>query len=566
MLSLREVRSRMPPITLKPRTTIIIGSSPSGSSYRSSSSSSGSCTLPVTNVVDHPHLAAVQCKITVGRDGTALLFHDTPFAQTTPHAGYPARGTTYLKQPNSVIAPIAALEDYRRGSGTTLQSGDIISFSTCLNAPSFVVVDERITARNGSPCNLSLLEIDENLLLSHVLPCLPLAALARLALTSAETATLVAIHLVDSHRWGTQSVNITKVLGEVSTRQELISAAIHIVSSHVNLGEKSLWQLVNYQHKEYDSRYWDSRYSVPETDTFARIPRIEAGSEQNGAAHLLMKIIPREERRQLGHVFSALAVRMMPAQLVALLTTLQKTGLGEVWPHGYRGGATRHSRYEPDDCRVVRLQADQICWGTVAQCSKLSAWTPELLVSLGKAIGSSGFELGSHFNDSGLADDPTAIKSVVDLWTCGLDDDHANEFIIGFHRFGDNLREAFDSILDLALDEEYSLARVLGLVGMLDTVAYGEADQVVTYDDWGREEREQYYSIPSEFLTQWSREKSFPVACSLEEIDAVMGCIARLTREAQEHFYSLRLAWISELVPEEGAMAANQVDKLRALS
>ena len=570
MLSLHEVRSRMPPITLKPCMTIIIGSSPSGNSYRSSgsssyrSSSSSSCTLRVTNIVDHPHVAAVQCKIIVGRDGTALLFYDTPFAQTAPHAGYPARGTTYLKR-LGVIAPIAALEDYHRSSGTTLQSGDVISFSLVLDAPSFVVVDERAgcsTARNGSPCNLSLLQIDENLLLSHVLPCLPLEALAKLALTSAETATLVATHLVESHRWGSQSVNITEALGEVSTRQELISAAMGVVSSHVDLGEKNLWQLVNYQHKEYDSRYCDSRYWVPETDTF---PRIEAGSEQNGAAHLMMKIIPEKERSQLGHVISALAVRMMPAQLVVLLTTLQKTGLGEVWPHGYRGGyGAFHSR--GGDCRVVRLQADQICWRTVARCSKLSDWTPELLVSMGKAIGSSGFQLGSHFNDSGLANDPTAIKSVVDLWTCGLDDDHANEFIIGFHRFGDNLYEAVDSILDLALEEEYALARVVGLVGMLDTVAHEEADQVDTHDDWGRGDREQYNRIPSEFLSSWARQKSFPVAFSLEEIYAVVGCIVGLSPDARKHCDSLRLAWISELVPEEGAMAAHQVDKLRALS
>ena len=540
-LVLHEVHGRWPPITLKPRGRILIGSSKTGELYDPEVENKA---VAVTCVLDHHSIAAVQCEIRVSRNGTAELFYAEPFAQAQgSHEGYAKKGATCLN--GSAIDPT---ESFLRRAGNQLRVDDVITFSAHASAPSYVV---RAVVSDPPPTSFPVLELPECVLLSSVLPRLPLGTLAKFALASADCARLVAGSMTqtDGHRWSAQSAGIVRTLEAVKTRPELMRAVLGVVSAHVELSESTMWELANYEHKrDYeDSQHCDGR-------------AIERGSEQNGAAYMLLQVIPDAERSQLSRLVDALAVRMTPTQLVSLLKTLRgQTALAKKWPHSYT--SPQSPRFAPP-----RLNLDLVGHFAVSSCARLGIWTPELLVSMGIALGWTSFQLGDIVQ--GLVWDDAKVDAISKLWMHGLDAAEQAEFLVGFHCFGDRLLEAIDGLVAIAVDEQVSVPFVLEILKHLDDRACEDTVGLGS-DDYDTELRSEYQRAPSEFLSSWSTGRNFPLEFSLAAIALVAEFLSdddNICSEARPYFGALRLEWISKLLPPGGGMTELEVDKVRALS
>ena len=540
-LVLHEVHGRWPPITLKPRGRIVLGSSRSGILWDAQIKK-----VAVTCVLDHRDIAAVQCEIHVSRNGTAELFYATPFALAQgSHEGYAKTGTTCLN--GSEIAPYERCEtldgtSMRRSTkpGNRLRVDDVITFSAHASAPSYVV---RAVVSDPPPTSFPVLEIPECVLLSSVLPRLPLGILTKFALASADCARLVVISMTDGHRWSAQSTGIVRTLEAVETRPELMRAVLGAVSAHVELPESRMWELAS---------------GSPSYQFALRNTLIEAGSEQNIAAFMLLQIIPDAESRQLSLLIRALAVRMTPAQLVSLLTTLrEQTALADMWPHSF-------TYYEIYHTAPPRLNLEVP--GAVSSCARLGTWTPDLLVSIGKALGWTGYRFGEVIQGElgdNVGDDE--IRLISTLWMDGLPGAEQAQFLVGLHCFGDRLLEAVDGLVVSAVNAE-SLSFVLEILKHLDDAACEEATGLDKEDLDDDDLRIDYHRAPSEFLRGWSAGRNFPLDFSVEDITAVTAYFGALRLESQPYFGALRLEWISELLPPGGGMAELEVQKVRALS
>ena len=394
-----------------------------------------------------------------------------------------------------------------------------------------------------------MLELPECVLLSSVLPRLPLGTLAKFAIASANCAQLVADSMTDGDRWGAQSTGIVRALEAVELRPELMRAVLGVVSAHVELSESTMWELANYEHKrDYeDSQHCDGR-------------AIEPGSEQNGAAYMLLQVIPDAERSQLSRLVDALAVRMTPTQLVSLLKTLRgQTALAKKWPHSYT--SPQSPRFAPP-----RLNLDLVGHFAVNSCARLGIWTPELLVSMGIALGWTSFQLGDIVQ--GLVWDDAKVDAISKLWMHGLDAAEQAEFLVGFHCFGDRLLEAIDGLVAIAVDEQVSVPFVLEILKHLDDRACEDTVGLGS-DDYDTELRSEYQRAPSEFLSSWSTGRNFPLEFSLAAIALVAEFLSdddNICSEARPYFGALRLEWISKLLPPGGGMTELEVDKVRALS
>ena len=540
-LVLHEVHGRWPPITLKPRGRILIGSSKTGELYDPEVENKA---VAVTCVLDHHSIAAVQCEIRVSRNGTAELFYAEPFAQAQgSHEGYAKKGATCLN--GSAIDPT---ESFLRRAGNQLRVDDVITFSAHASAPSYVV---RAVVSDPPPTSFPVLELPECVLLSSVLPRLSLGTLAKFALASADCARLVAGSMTqtDGHRWSAQSAGIVRTLEAVETRPELMRAVLGAVSAHVELPESRMWELASSSPNVSQSYQFMSRNTL-----------LEAGSEQNIAAFLLLQTIPDAENRQLSLLIRALAVRMTPAQLVSLLTTLhEKTALADMWPHSFTYGDEYHTAPPRLNLEVP---------GAVSSCARLGTWTPDLLVSMGKALGWTGFRFGEVIQGE-LGDNVgyDEIGLISTLWMDGLPEAEQAQFLVGLHCFGDRLLEAVNGLVAIAVNAE-SLSLVLEILSHLDDAACEEATGLGREDD-ATELRIDYHRAPSEFLSGWSAGRNFPLDFSVEDITVVVDCMydrSKVSSEAQPYFGALRLEWISELLPPGGGMAKLEVDKVRALS
>ena len=504
--------------------------------------------VAVTCVLDHRDIAAVQCEIHVSRNGTAKLFYATPFALAQgSHEGYAKTGTTCLN--GSAIEPYERCEtldgtSMRRSMkpGNQLRIDDVITFSAHASAPSYVVR----AVVSDLPTSFPVLELPECVLLSSVLPRLPLGTLTKFALASADCARLVVISMTDGHRWSAQSTGIVRTLEAVETRLELMRAVLGAVSAHVELPESRMWELASSSPNVSQSYQFMSRNTL-----------LEAGSEQNIAAFLLLQTIPDAENRQLSLLIRALAVRMTPAQLVSLLTTLhEKTALADMWPHSFTYGDEYHTAPPRLNLEVP---------GAVSSCARLGTWTPDLLVSMGKALGWNGFQFGEVIQGElgdNVGDDEIGLIST--LWMDGLPEAEQAQFLVGLHCFGDRLLEAVNGLVVSAVNAE-SLSFVLEILKHLDDAACEEATGLGREGD-ATELRIDYHRAPSEFLRGWSVGRNFPLDFSVEDITAVTTYFGALRRESQPYFGALRLEWISELLPPGGGMAKLEVDKVRALS
>ena len=538
-LVLHEVHGRWPPITLKPRGRIVMGSSKEGKLYDPNAYTKA---VGVTCVLDHRDIAAVQCEIHVSRNGTAELFYATPFALAQgSHEGYAKTGTTCL---NGSAIQTTTRQAFGAGN-QLLRMDDVITFSAHASAPSYVV---RAVVSDPPPTSFPVLELPECVLLSSVLPRLPLGTLAKFALASADCAQLVADSMTDGHRWSAQSTGIVRTLEAVELRPELMRAVLGVVSAHVELSESTMWELANYEHKLYS---WPQH-----CDGHA----IERGSEQNGAAYMLLQVIPDAERSQLSRLVDALAVRMTPTQLVSLLTRLRgQTALANKWPHSYTSPQSPRSA-------PPRLNLDLVGHSAVNSCARLGVWTPELLVSMGTALRWTGFQLGDIV--PGLVWDDAKVDAVSKLWMHGLDAAEQAEFLVGFHCFGDRLLEAIDGLVAIAVDEQVSVPFVLEILKHLDDRAC-EDTVGKDSDDYDTELRIEYQRAPSYFLSSWSTGRNFPLEFSLAAIALVAEFISdddNICSEARPYFGALRLEWISKLLPPGGGMTELEVDKVRALS
>ena len=540
-LVLHEVHGRWPPITLKPRGRIVMGSSKKGELYDPNADTKA---VAVTCVLDHRDIAAVQCEIHVSRNGTAELFNATPFALAQgSHEGYAKTGTTCLNG-----SAIQTTTRQAFGARNQLRVDDVITFSAHASAPSYVV---RAVVSDPPPTSFPVLELPEDVLSSSVLPRLPLGTLAKFALASADCAQLVADSMADGQRWSAQSTGIVRTLEAVETRPELMRAVLGVVSAHVELSESTMWKLANYEHKLYsysgDSQHYNGR-------------AIEHGSEQNGAAYMLLQVIPDAERSQLSLLVGALAVRMTPTQFVSLLTTLRgQTALADKWPHSYTSPQSPLSA-------PPRLNLDLVGHFAVSSCARLGVWTPELLVSMGIALRWTGFQLGDIVQ--GLLWDDAKVDAISKLWMHGLDAAEQAEFLVGFHCFGDRLLEAIDGLVAIAVDEQVSVPFVLEILKHLDDRACEDTVGLGS-DDYDTELRIEYQRAPSEFLSSWSAGRNFPLEFSLAAIALVAEFISdddNICSEARPYFGALRLEWISKLLPPGGGMTELEVDKVRALS
>ena len=181
--------------------------------------------VTVMRVLDHHSIAAVQWEIRVSRDGTAALFTSTPSEKAQgSQEGYAKKGTTYLN--DSAILEIES----HRAAGNQLHVDDVITFSAHKSAPSFVV---RAALSDLPATSFSLLKLPECVLLSSVLPHLPLGTLAKFVLASADCAQLAETSMTGGHRWGAQSTGIVRALEAVKTRLELMRAVLQIEASVV---------------------------------------------------------------------------------------------------------------------------------------------------------------------------------------------------------------------------------------------------------------------------------------------------------------------------------------------
>jgi len=258
----------------------------------------------------------------------------------------------------------------------------------------------------------------------------------------------------------------------------------------------------------------------------------------------------------------ALAVRMTPAQLVSLLTTLRdQTALADMWPHSFNYGEIYHTAPPRLNLEVP---------GAVSSCARLGTWTPDLLVSMGKALGWTGYRFGEVIQGElgdNVGDDEIGLIST--LWMDGLPEAEQVQFLVGLHCFGDGVLEAVNGLVVSAVNAE-SLSFVLEILKHLDDAACEAATgldkedkESTIYDD---DLRIEYHRAPSEFLRDWSAGRNFPLDFSVEDITAVTTYFGALRLESQPYFGALRLEWISKLLPPGGGMAELEVHKVRALS
>jgi hypothetical protein len=554
MLMLHEHRGRLPPITLTPGNAIVLGSKARArffdqSGYSRGSRSESSVMRHITHVVHHVDVASVHCAVYVDRRGTPIVYHATEFNSATATSG-----TTYVNGKE-----IPKTHSYLRAHPDPLQLGDVLSFSSDANAPVFIVVnahgDPHFALEHGSLASFPLLKLDESIIVSCVLPHLSLGALAKFTLTNGECARLVASHVVGKDRWGKGAEQIVEVMKEVDSRAMLLSAVCGIVSGYVDVKESTQWKLANYDHPNDGFHRWGI---MADGETFQLI---DEQSEQNCAAYLLLKLLPKIETRQLRQLMDALAVRMAPAQLVELLTTLKRTtNLGAVWPHGY----SKNTSWDDapavyKDERKLRLGEDVVSYSIMRRSS---SWTPEMVVSLGKVISASNSRLGEFVGCSEL--DIEARRTIAKLWIAsGLNADEAASFLVDFFQFGDGLKYSniVNELVDMALDESFSLSFIQKLLGLLDDQAH---------DDWIGEREHGYnqesMAIPSDFMRTWSSRVNFPLDFPLEQVVTMLESMSRCSFECKVYFGNLLLDWVHELLPTEGDTAAANTDKIRAIS
>jgi len=563
--SLREVNGRLPPITLKRKTQLILGSKNATASSHTYSRSRDDAhdTGTTTHILRHPHIASVHCAIDVDRAGMPTVHHanDLMVNGIGSHSAYV----------NGQRLPPTT---WRKIGQTTLQLGDVLTFVddpiASADVPAFIVVERfrRPTlARDDSTATFSLLALDPELLLSCVLPCLPLGSLARLALVSAECAALVVQHVVGKHRWAGQSAAIVASLAQVDSRSMLLATTMGPVQSYVDIGETALWRLNNFTTRKELSENRHPIYGQHRSFTLNN-EDIEEDSEQNGAAWVLIELIPAVESLQLCNLFKALAVRLQPAPLVQLLNTLcTTTALRLPWLHQY--GYFRYGHEDPD-APQPRLQADQVEWHG---CAAATAWTPELVVTLGKAIGSTGFQLGEQVGRCNM--DLSARRAIAALWIAEMGDAEAAEFLVGFHQLGDRLVEAAASLASEVAS--FSLPLLLHVFDELDERAHNDAEDALRsqgYDDFLAGEVETYAALPSDVLRSWSDSVDFPNEYSLEQVHTV---VQRMRRSGhaltQPYFGQLGHKWILDLLggedgasPREAGVAPEMIEKVRVIS
>ena len=545
-LALHEVHNRLPRILLTPRQDILIGSWRGG---RHCLSRAG-----VTHVIDHPHVAAVQCLIRVDNDGTPQLYYakSAKPPEGYPPEGYPDDGTTYL---NGAAIPTIDFEHYNRRTldkANALSCGDIIRFSFAPNAPAFIVRDEYrspLLACDGSPCSFSLLALDESIIICQIIPCLPLNTLAKFALVSDICAELVASHLTGGNRWREAAVQLVQTFEMVETRSMLYHAMSKALC-HVELDTAVVWW-----EWQWDPSRFDGRYQMAD----------RAAIEQHLAA--LMMNIEKVEKVELRRLTNALAIRMVPAEFVELVTQLSQTALGDVWPHHDSPDEVWRDSVDP----TIRLDQHSVDFGSLAvgRCAGRSVqWTPEELVSMSRALKADGQWLGEQLESLRLLDHADMVAMLAmphsheqDVHEENMMDEQA-DFLIEVYQFGGSIHELRGSrFTDLIIERAYGVCFVLKLFLKIAELAQEEVG--CGFKECAR--------VPTDFLAAWAHGSNFPNDSKIHEVETITNGMASLNfhryGEVFASLCSLGHTWIFDLLPSGGgAVPELNVQKVRAIS
>jgi len=571
-LRLREVHDRCPSITLKPKVDVVIGRFRSSRFYAKRPDGRKPLPKKVTHALHHPKIEDVECVVTVDSTGTALV-----------HCVEEINGHTKVSAPGNPTSR-GVFDSYDVvpcGPGSyELQVGDVLWFSDALTAPRFVVendVDVHRRARDGSAASFSLLDLDHTLLLTMVLPLLPIRALARLALSNSTCAELVAQHVVRPEAWS--AVSVFKALDEARTHAELMSVAVGIASSHVVLKERTLWSFYNARPASTD----ESAQAQPPFQDEEEPPFMGGDDTSTRVRREMAMAVATEERDQNRQLVAALAARMEPSQLVPQLTSM-RTQISLDTPTGGETLELSIVTQYPTLSRSIdvfgaqsdgifrdRLGASVLRPGFRDRVHYLpftpGVWTPQLLVTLGKTLEVDGTQLyhmireakglNGPLDDTESNDDneegdfepfEASFNAVEALWmaqTTSLSE--TAKFLVAFHLREDPIHDLPATLAMRAVQAggEFSVGLVAELIEALARAAEEE------YRNAGEDEElpaNSYLALPSEFVAGWAQTNNFPYNFSVEDVRTVVGSMSRCPSELSLYFGRQTHGWMARLL------------------